>query len=125
MVSPLSAAVFACVFSLLPTAQASELKASPGLNIQHGGASWYGPGFHGRRTASGETFNTNAMTAAHRTLPFGTRVKVVNTRTGRSVVVRINDRGPFHRGRIIDLAKAPARAIGMGGIAAVAVYRAN
>lgn len=123
--SPLFAAVFACALSLVSTGQASELKASPGLKIQHGGASWYGPGFHGRRTASGETFNTNAMTAAHRTLPFGTRVKVVNTRTGRSVVVRINDRGPFIRGRIIDLAKAPAKAIGMGGIAAVAVYRAN
>lgn len=125
MSPPLSAAVFACAFFLAPAVQANDLKASPGLKIQHGGASWYGPGFHGRRTASGETFNTNAMTAAHRTLPFGTRVKVVNSRTGRSVVVRINDRGPFHRGRIIDLAKAPAKAIGMGGIAAVAVYRAN
>lgn len=125
MSPPLSAAVFACAFFLAPASQAAELKASPSLRIQHGGASWYGPGFHGRRTASGETFNTNAMTAAHRTLPFGTRVKVVNTRTGRSVVVRINDRGPFIRGRIIDLAKAPARAIGMAGIAAVAVHRAN
>ncbi|HSM82513.1 MAG TPA: septal ring lytic transglycosylase RlpA family protein, partial [Nodosilinea sp.] len=60
-----------------------------------GMASWYGPGFHGRRSASGEVFNQNALTAAHRTLPFGTQVRVTNLSTGRSVVVRINDRGPF------------------------------
>src|SRR3712207_3055842 len=71
-----------------------------GRKIQRGAASWYGPGFHGRRTANGERFNTRAMTAAHRTLPFGSRVRVTNERTGRSVVVRINDRGPFVAGRI-------------------------
>jgi rare lipoprotein A len=120
---PLFAALCACAF--FTGAQASELKASPGLKVQRGGASWYGPGFHGRRTASGETFNTNAMTAAHRTLPFGTRVKVVNLRTGRSVVVRINDRGPFHKGRIIDLAKAPAMALGMDGTADVSLHAMN
>ena len=76
-------------------------------------ASWYGPGFHGRRTANGERFNQNDLTAAHRSLPFGTKVKVTNLRNGRSVVVRVNDRGPFSRGRIIDLSKAAARIIGV------------
>lgn len=78
-------------------------------------ASWYGPGFHGNRSASGERFNQHDLTAAHRTLPFGTRVRVTNVRTGRSVIVRINDRGPFSRGRVIDLSAAAARAIGMMG----------
>ena len=92
--------------------------------IQRGHASWYGPGFHGRRTANGEKFNTNALTAAHRSLPFGTLVRVVNEKTGRSVVVRINDRGPFIGGRIIDLARGAAQQIGMGGVATVSLYRA-
>jgi rare lipoprotein A len=74
---------------------------------------------HGRLTANGERFNTHTMTAAHRTLPFGTRVRVTHQRTGKSVVVRINDRGPFVRGRVIDLSKASAQAIGMSGVAPV------
>ena len=74
-----------------------------------------------RHTASGERMNPRAMTAAHRTLPFGTRVTVVNTHTGRSVVVRINDRGPFVGGRVIDLSPAAARAIGVRGLASVAL----
>ena len=78
-----------------------------------GKASWYGRELHGRRTASGERFNMNAMTAAHRSLRFGTRVRVTNRRNGRSVVVRINDRGPFTGGRVIDLSYAAARKIGM------------
>lgn len=86
-------------------------------------ASWYGPGFHGRRTASGERFNTHAMTAAHRSLPFGSRVRVTNRKTGRSVVVRINDRGPFAHGRVIDLSKASAQAIGVSGVASVSISR--
>ena len=90
---------------------------------QRGAASWYGPGFHGRKTASGERFNTHALTAAHRSLPFGARVKVTNERTGRAVVVRINDRGPYAHGRIIDLSQASARAIGITGTAQVAVSR--
>ncbi|TVQ57397.1 MAG: septal ring lytic transglycosylase RlpA family protein [Spirulina sp. DLM2.Bin59] len=96
---------------------------SVGGFLQEGIASWYGPGFHGRRSASGERFNQNAMTAAHRTLPFGTRVRVTNMRTGASVVVRINDRGPFTRGRVIDLSRAAAGAIGMigSGVAPVKV----
>jgi rare lipoprotein A len=78
-----------------------------------GMASWYGPGFHGNRSASGEVYNQNAMTAAHRSLPFGTRVQVTNLDNGRSVVVRINDRGPFIGGRVIDLSAAAARVLGM------------
>ena len=88
---------------------------------ERGLASWYGPGFHGRRTASGARFDMHALTAAHPSLPFGTRVEVRNLATGRSVEVRINDRGPHLRQRIIDLSQAAARAIGLGrGSAGVA-----
>ncbi|ATS18408.1 hypothetical protein BRW62_06185 [Parathermosynechococcus lividus PCC 6715] len=80
-----------------------------------GMASWYGPGFHGARTANGERFNQDAMTAAHKTLPFGTRVRVTNLHNGRSVIVRINDRGPFTPGREIDLSRGAAAAIGLIG----------
>jgi rare lipoprotein A len=79
---------------------------------QCGGASWYGPGFNGKRAASGEIFNENAMTAAHRSLPFGTKLRVTDQRTGRAVHVTINDRGPFIGGRIIDLSKAAAGELG-------------
>ncbi len=79
---------------------------------QSGVASYYGPGFHGRRTANGETFNMHAMTAAHRTLPFGTQVKVTNLANGKSAIVRVNDRGPYANGRIIDLSVAAAKQIG-------------
>lgn len=89
--------------------------AQPTGQSQRGMASWYGPGFHGRRSASGERFNQNALTAAHRTLPFGTKVRVTNLNSGTSVVVRINDRGPFIHGRVIDLSRAAAGAIGMLG----------
>jgi rare lipoprotein A len=78
-------------------------------------ASWYGPGFHGKKTASGKRFNMNALTAAHRKIPLGSRVRVENLRTKLSTVVRITDRGPYARGRIIDLSKAAALAIGMVG----------
>ncbi|MDH6059876.1 septal ring lytic transglycosylase RlpA family protein [Chrysosporum bergii ANA360D] len=86
-------------------------------------ASFYGRGFAGRPTATGERFNPEAMTAAHRSLPFGTRVRVTNVRNGRSVVVRINDRGPFIRGRIIDVSTGAARAIGIinSGLAPVKI----
>lgn len=80
-----------------------------------------GDGYHGRRTASGERFNTHAMTAAHRTRRFGSHVTVTNLRNGRSVRVRISDRGPFIKGRCIDLSYAAARAIGMDGLAKVSV----
>jgi rare lipoprotein A len=79
---------------------------------QCGGASWYGPGFHGRTAASGERFDQNAMTAAHKTLPFGTMVRVTDQRTGKSINVKINDRGPYHGSRIIDLSKAAATKLG-------------
>jgi hypothetical protein len=78
-------------------------------------ASYYGKELAGRRTASGEKFNPSGMTAAHRTLPFGTLVRVTHSRNGRSVTVRINDRGPFIKGRSIDLSAGAAAAIGMGG----------
>lgn len=74
-------------------------------------ASWYGPGFHGKRTASGERYNMYALTAAHKTLPFGSVVRVTNTKNGKSVTVKINDRGPFKPGRVIDLSKAANQAI--------------
>ncbi len=115
---------------------ASRAPSAPGLGvpdaatdggheIQRGTASWYGERFHGRRTASGEAFDMHGLTAAHKTLPFGTRVRVRNLDNGREVVVRINDRGPFTRGRVIDLSRAAAAAIGMiqSGTARVAVHR--
>lgn len=70
---------------------------------ESGQASYYGNEFHGRKTANGERFDQGQLTAAHRTLPFGTRVKVTNTQNGKSVIVRVNDRGPFVKGRVIDL----------------------
>ena len=85
---------------------------------QCGIASWYAA--H-TRTASGQMMNNNAMTAAHKWLPFGTEVTVTALRTGRSVTVRINDRGPYIRGRIIDLSRAAARKLGMSGIARVCI----
>jgi rare lipoprotein A len=90
-----------------------------GANAQTGIASVYGA--KGGRTANGEQVSPRALTAAHKTLPFGTRVRVINRRNGRSVTVRINDRGPFVRGRIIDLTPAAARALGFSGLAPVTV----
>ncbi len=81
--------------------------------VQRGQATWYGGRFHGRKTASGEIFDENAMTAAHRTLPFDTRVRVTNLNNGRSVEVRITDRGPYAKGRIIDLSRAAATRLDM------------
>jgi rare lipoprotein A len=82
-------------------------------NVQEGTVSWYGAQFHHRPTASGELFNSDALTMAHPTLPFGTKVKVTNLRNGRSVVVRVNDRGPFVGHRIADLSRAAAATLGM------------
>jgi rare lipoprotein A len=75
--------------------------------------SYYGPGFHGKKTANGETFNQNDLTAAHRTLPFNTKIKVTLLSSGKSVVVRINDRGPFKKNRILDLSKGAAKKVGL------------
>ncbi len=94
----------------MPSAPKSPLQLASSTTGQ---ASWYGPGFYGNRTASGEVFRPGTMTAAHRTLPFGTRVLVTNLNNGRSAVVRINDRGPFHGGRIIDLAHGAASQLGV------------
>ena len=95
----------------LNEAQTEPLKIA--RTIYRGKASWYGPGFHGRLTANGERYNQYAMTAAHKSLPFGTRVKVTNLNNNLSVVVRINDRGPFIRGRVIDVSAAAAQNLGM------------
>nr|WP_277621102.1 septal ring lytic transglycosylase RlpA family protein [Thermus arciformis] len=89
-----------------------EAPSRPGRFLQEGLAVWYGPGFHGKRTASGEVYDMHALTAAHPSLPFGTRVRVTNLKNGKSVVVRINDRGPFGGRYIIDLSYAAAKAIG-------------
>jgi rare lipoprotein A len=82
---------------------------------QTGVASYYGAQHHGKRTASGEPFNLNSLTAAHRQLPFGTRVKVTNLNNDKSCVVRINDRGPHTRGRLIDVSRVAAERLGMLG----------
>ena len=84
-----------------------------GPYYETGIASWYGPGFDGNLTANGEVYDMNGISAAHKTLPFGTIVRVVDLETGRSIVVRINDRGPFVEGRIIDLSKGAAEKLGM------------
>lgn len=92
--------------------------------FETGIASWYGAQFHGRKTANGELFDKNGLTAAHKTLPFNTMVLVRNVANGREVLVRINDRGPFAKGRIIDLSEAGARELGMigTGTAQVVLY---
>jgi len=90
---------------------------------QRGKATWYGGRFHGRKTASGEKFDKGALTAAHKKLPFGTKVRVENQANGRSVVVRINDRGPYGKGRVIDVSEAAAQKLGMikRGVAPVTI----
>lgn len=102
------------VAPILPHAHAAETTLS-------GVASWYGPGFHGRTTANGERYDMHGMTAAHKSLAFGTRVRVTNETNGKSVVVRINDRGPYVGTRIIDLSKSAAQAIDMIGPGTAAV----
>lgn len=101
-----AAATFALVLGL-----AAALAANSYYEV--GIASWYGPGFHGKRTANGEVYDMYGISAAHKTLPFGTIVRVVDLETGKSVVVRINDRGPFIEGRIIDLSYGAALELGM------------
>jgi rare lipoprotein A len=90
-----------------PAKQADKPKKSFSGNI-----SWYGPGFHGRKTASGELFDMNKLTAAHLTLPFGTRVLVEDPRTGNTVIMKVNDRGPYVRSRVMDLSREGARELG-------------
>jgi len=109
----ITAAVLGCALG------ATSVAAEDAKPLQRGAASWYGPGFDGKRTANGERFDTHALTAAHKTLPFGTQVRVTNERTGKSVVVRINDRGPYAHARVIDLSKAAAEAVGIAGVGKV------
>ncbi|MEX0772947.1 MAG: septal ring lytic transglycosylase RlpA family protein [Balneolales bacterium] len=97
------------LFALMMTACATHR----GMTLERGEASWYGPGFHGKLTANGETYDQGELTAAHRTLPFDTRVRVENMRNGKSVMVRINDRGPYADNRIIDLSRKAAESIDM------------
>jgi rare lipoprotein A len=117
---------FFLAVQLVLTANFSNLAFSEGdptasSFVETGEASWYGPGFHGRKTANGERFDTYDLTAAHKTLPFGTLLKVTNLENNRFTVVRINDRGPYVRGRIIDLSKAAKNELGMGGTALVRI----
>jgi len=91
----------------------------PLASVYFGQASWYGPGFYGNRTANGEVYRPGRMTAAHRYLPFGTRVRVTNRYNGRSAIVRINDRGPYVGGRVIDLSDTAANVLGVDGVASV------
>ena len=95
------------------TTPAPPVTKRPTATVFTGKASWYGDAHHGKKTASGEAYDMEEMTAAHRSLPFGTRVRVTNLANGKSVVVRINDRGPFVSGRVIDLTRGAARELGM------------
>jgi rare lipoprotein A len=94
---------------------------------QTGMASWYGRQFHGRKTASGETFDMNALTAAHRSLPLNCYIRVTNNNNGKSVVVKVNDRGPFHGNRVLDLSYGAAKQLGMtsAGTAKVSIERVD
>ena len=105
--------------SARPRPHPAPLPPAPIVQGEEGIASWYGHPFDGRQTSNGEIYNMHAMTAAHRTLPFGTMVRVHDLENGQSVVVRINDRGPFVEGRIIDLSYAAAQAMHMTGTALV------
>jgi len=113
-----SRAFFAALVSvsLCAAPSASFAAGKTGASASASGvASWYGPGFHGRKTANGERYNMNELTAAHKTLRFGTRVRVTNQNNGKSVIVRINDRGPYVGSRVIDLSKSAAQKIDMIG----------
>ena len=94
---------------------------------QTGAASWYGRQFHGRKTASGETFDMNGLTAAHRTLPLNCYIRVTNKENGKSVVVKVNDRGPFHGNRVLDLSYGAAKRLGVtnAGVAKVSIERVD
>ena len=99
-----------------PVDEKYRLTGEDARELERGHASWYGAQFHGRRTASGENYDKYALTAAHKTLPFGTIVRVRSLALGREVDVRINDRGPFSHGRVIDVSQAAAHALGLTGL---------
>jgi rare lipoprotein A len=105
-------AALAALLAAAPTGQGPTFPDTVPEWVQQGPVSWYGPGFHGRRTANGEIFDTHELTMAHRSLDFGSEVRVTNLENGRTVVVRVNDRGPYIRGRVADLSHAAARALG-------------
>ena len=106
-----------------PVDEKYRLTGDAARELERGHASWYGGQFHGRRTASGENYDKYALTAAHKTLPFGTIVRVRSLTLGREVDVRINDRGPFAPGRVIDVSQAAAEALGLigAGVATVSL----
>jgi rare lipoprotein A len=106
-----SALILVLVLCIAP--QAAKAQAAATKAVETGTASWYGPDFNGKRTSSGEIYDKEKLTAAHRTLPFGTYLRVLDLDNGSSVVVRVNDRGPFAKNRVIDLSEAAARIIGM------------
>jgi rare lipoprotein A len=101
------------ILAILAFTPLNSVASNVRTNGLQGTASYYGGKFHGRKTASGERFNQEGRTAAHKTLPLGTKVRVTNLRNGETVDVKINDRGPYHGGRIIDLSKGAARELGM------------
>jgi peptidoglycan lytic transglycosylase len=98
---------------VLTTDEPAQAQRAQAVYVQQGVASWYGLVFHGRKTASGERFNQHELTAAHKNLPLGTKATVTNLKNGKTVEVEINDRGPYVRGRILDLSKAAAEQLGM------------
>ena len=102
-----------CLVLLLLAGCARNLRTE--APAEEGEASWYGPGLYGRKTASGEVLRPGTLTAAHRTLPFGTCLRVINLENGRTVQVRVNDRGPYAAGRILDVSETAAHALGMHG----------
>lgn len=112
---PLQLVVMMCLLGLLVSCLPAQQTTAQTIDRPEGVASWYGAEFAGRPTANGEIYDPSQMTAAHRTLPFGTFIRVTNIKNGLNAVVRINDRGPFARGRIIDVSRAAAELLGMIG----------
>lgn len=121
----LLAAIALVVAIFLSSCAPYQARRTPQHYRTIGTASWYGPGFHGHRTSNGERYDQHDLTAAHRSLPFGSNIRVTNMDNGKAVVVRINDRGPFVRGRIIDLSKAAAQRIDMLGTGTARVELAS
>lgn len=122
--SVLALALASCSATTLAGTESEKKVAIATGKAQQGKASWYGARFHGRKTASGERYNMNAYSAAHRSHAFGTKICVRNTRNGKGVALRVNDRGPFIRGRVVDVSRVAANRLGMmrSGVVPVRVY---